>query len=302
MTDPVANPWQSPIAYDRGRFIAKFTEVFAKDARLNAGSVPAMLTLLGHIERVRKIVDIRWAAYLLATTMWETTSPQRVERPVLNKKGQSLRDKKGKPITVKHIRWIMTMAPVEEIGHSKGHRYHQPVKVKLLADGRVRITEHDGDQFIVKADGKFKAISKGAKPGAADAAPAAKVYDDDDGDEQVYFGRGYVQLTWWSNYARAGALMGRGYALLLDPDKVKTPEIAYALMSYGMRTGEGFANGNCFTDYFTDTSTDYVAARAMVNGDNHAEDIAKIAKKFQAVLLQSQGVGAAAALPGQRLP
>ena len=84
-----------------------------------------------------------------------------------------------------------------------------------------------------------------------------------------------------------GAAIGRGLSLLLDPELVKTPEIAYALMSLGMRTGKSFANGHKFSDYFSAQRTDYVGARAMVNGSDHANDIAVIAQKFEAALLKS---------------
>jgi len=75
---------------------------------------------------------------------------------------------------------------------------------------------------------------------------------------------------------------------LLDPERVKQPETAYTLMSYGMRNGKIFANGHSFKDYFTQTKTDYEGARAMVNGSDHAADIAKIARQFEAVLLKAK--------------
>jgi hypothetical protein len=76
--------------------------------------------------------------------------------------------------------------------------------------------------------------------------------------------------------------------LLLDPEMVKTPEIAYALMSHGMRTGKGFANGHRFPNYFSAARTDYKNARQMVNGHDHAADIAAIAARFEAVLLSAR--------------
>lgn len=127
----------------------------------------------------------------------------------------------------------------------------------------------------------------GAELGARDGVAAAAAYEKDDGVEQVYFGRGYVQLTWWSNYAKASVALGRGFELLLDPELVKTPEVAYKLMSLGMRTGKIFANGRKFKNYFTDSATNYEGARGMVNGKDHAADIAKLARKFESVLRKS---------------
>ncbi|MDA8522731.1 glycoside hydrolase family 19 protein [Acidovorax sp. NCPPB 4044] len=246
-----------------------------------------MLNLLGMIERDANINDVRHAAYMLATVMWETTSPFIVEKFAKNKKGKPLLDKKGHPIVLKQKKWLMTMAPVSEIGQGKGRRYHEPVKIKLMSDGWARITEQDGDQFKVSAGGAITPLTKGAKIGTQDGGAASKTYDSDDGVEHAYFGRGYVQLTWWSNYATAGIAVGRGLALLNDPELVKQPEVAYALMSHGMRTGEGFANGRRFSHYFMGDVSNYAAARRMVNGSDHAEDIAKIARKFEAALLKA---------------
>ena len=39
--------------------------------------------------------------------------------------------------------------------------------------------------------------------GTTDGGAGVKVYTNDPGDENAYYGRGYVQLTWWSNYAKA---------------------------------------------------------------------------------------------------
>jgi hypothetical protein len=269
---------------DRAKFLQSFEKQFGKDKRFGAGGAQRVLSFLEEIEQDPDITDVRWAAYMLATTMWETTILITEERIATNRKGKVLLNKKGQPVRVKHKRWEHAMAPVDEVGHGKGRRYHEPVKVKLLPDGDVQVTEHDGDQFLVKRNGTFKTLSKNAKPGAKDSAPAAQAYETDDGIEQVYFGRGYVQLTWWSNYAAAGAAIGRGVDLLLDPDLVKDPAIAYEIMSVGMRTGKIFANGHCLDDYFTDGASDYKGARHMVNGRDHAQDIADIAVKFEKVL------------------
>jgi len=274
--------------YNRIEFEAEFVKQFSKSPHYNSGAIPDLFCLLDLIEKDRDMTDIRWTAYLLATIMWETTSPHSIEKPALNKKGKPLHDKNGKPVMVKSWPWLISMSPVDEVGHGKGRKYHEPVKVKLLPDGNARITEHDGDQFKVKPDGSIVNLTKGAKLGAKDGISASPVYENDDGTEHVYYGRGYVQLTWWSNYAKAGAEIGLGFDLLLDPERVKQPETAYTLMSYGMRNGKIFANGHSFKDYFTQTKTDYEGARAMVNGSDHAADIAKIARQFEAVLLKAK--------------
>ena len=124
--------------YDRPVFQEQFTAQFAKSSRYNAAAMPDMLELLTQIEQDTDITDIRWAAYMLATVMWETTTPSTFSHVAVNKKGKPLLNKKGEPIIVTQRKWLMTMAPVDEIGHGKGRKYHEAVKVTLLADGSAR--------------------------------------------------------------------------------------------------------------------------------------------------------------------
>ncbi len=270
--------------YDERIFEQEFRERFGKRPQI-ANAIPNVLVLLRLISRDTNITDVRWAAYMLATVLVETTS--RVEQlvPAKNKKGKPLVDKAGKPVMLKRRAWMMTMEPVNEADKGKGRDYHEPVKVAKLADGSVRVTEQDGDQFKVTTTGKISNLTKGAVMGSPDGGAAAKVYTNDTGVENAYYGRGYVQLTWWSHYVAAGIALGKGLDLLLDPESVKVPATAYALMSHGMRTGFGFANGRTFTRYFSGQSRNYVGARAMVNGSDRAQEIAEIAEIFEAILL-----------------
>ncbi|MDW2982819.1 hypothetical protein [Rhodanobacter sp. KK11] len=277
-----------PTAFDRIKLREGFLTQFGNSQRFDSTAIPPLEQLVGFMEADSSIADIRWMAYMLATAYWETTSLKKETVPTLDKKGQPLRDKKGQPLVHSRQRWAITMAPVEEVGHGAGRNYFLPVKVKALPGGEARVTEQDGDQFTVSAKGLQTAISKGARMGAAATQKAVKTYADDDGTELSYFGRGYVQLTWWSNYARASAQLGLGLQLLLDPAQVLQPAIAYQLMAHGMRTGEGFANGRKFSNYFNGAKTDYVKARAMVNGSDHAADIAAIARQFEIILLAAK--------------
>ena len=263
--------------YHAATFQRLFTERFKKNPRYNSDAIPAMMTLVDMIGRDPNVADVRWGAYMLATVFWE---------PLL--------DKKGTPIMLKRRTWLMTMAPVDEVGHGKGRRYHEPVKVAVQTDGAVRVTEQDGDQFAIGPDGSIKKLTKNAKMGTTDGGQAVKAYEDDAGVEHAYYGRGYVQLTWWSNYATSGLAIGKGLDLLLNPEMVKDPAITYAIMSHGMRTGTGFANGRKFSDYFVGPNRDYIHARKRVNGKDHADDIAKIAEAFETILMASR-VGSRAA-------
>lgn len=183
----------------------------------------------------------------------------------------------------------MTMKPVTEIGRGAGRNYFLPVKAEKLPNGNALITEFDGDQFEINLlSGKSVAKTTKTTLGAVCNIKPSSIYSNNRGAEHRYYGRGYTQLTWWSNYAQAGVALGLGLQLLFNPDLVLKPEIAYQLMSHGMRTGEGFANGHRFSDYFHGDVTDYVKARRMVNGMNRAHEIAKIAKKFEKILMDSK--------------
>ncbi|WP_290662345.1 hypothetical protein [Aquabacterium sp.] len=124
MSEASTSTWKSPVAYDRTVFANEFAKSFGNSPRYNAGSLPSTFALLRMIEKDRQITDLRWAAYMLATTMWETTSPHRILRQAKNRKGIALKDKHGKPVMVKTTHWQMTMAPVTEVGHGKGRKYH----------------------------------------------------------------------------------------------------------------------------------------------------------------------------------
>jgi putative chitinase len=55
------------------------------------------------------------------------------------------------------------------------------------------------------------------------------------GDGPRYCGRGYVQLTWKNNYARAGEKCG--VDLVAYPDKAMDPAIAAKILREGMEHG-----------------------------------------------------------------
>jgi hypothetical protein len=80
-----------------------------------------------------------------------------------------------------------------------------------------------------------------------------------------------------------------------DPDLVDEPDIAYKIISTGMRTGKGFANGRQFSQFFHGDHTDYVHARSMVNGKSHQHEIGALAQKFENVLFASRAKVAAVA-------
>jgi Chitinase class I len=99
---------------------------------------------------------------------------------------------------------------------------------------------------------------------------------------QVYYGRGYVQLTWRDNYAVFTKITGAD--LLSNPDLAMKPDIAYKIMSYGMTRGTFTGVG--LRKYINNEQCDYVNARKIINGLDCAEKIAGYAQKFASILAQ----------------
>ena len=112
------------------------------------------------------------------------------------------------------------------------------------------------------------------------------------GDGARYKGRGYLQLTGRGNYSRVNewlGLAGTDSDVVKQPERVMDPEIAYrvagAMMSQGLVTGRKLA------DFINNQNTDYTNARKIINGLNHAEEIANSAKKFEQILRESVSKG-----------
>lgn len=278
-----------PFGFDKDAFRSACRREFSLDSRYTDKSAGALDVLIKFIEEDPEITDIRWMAYMLATVYHETALPVREKVRVLNKKGLPLKDRKGHPVVRSVKSMQVMMRPVNEAGRGKGRLYFAPVKVKKLAHGQAQILEQDGDRFIVSPSGVVTSRRPvKAAQGTALGTTSTKAYDGDDGEELSYFGRGYVQLTWWSAYATAGRGIGKGLDLLFNPEMANEPAIAYAVMSYGLRTGECFANGRKFSKYFHGPTTDYLGARAMVNGKDKADVIAELARRFERALIVSK--------------
>jgi putative chitinase len=96
------------------------------------------------------------------------------------------------------------------------------------------------------------------------------------GDGPVFYGRGYVQLTWRSNYAKMGKAFGA------DADRVLQPDLAAKVMFKGME--DGAFTGRKFADYFTAQAEDWKNARRIINGLDCAEAIAEYARKFYSAI------------------
>jgi predicted chitinase len=112
---------------------------------------------------------------------------------------------------------------------------------------------------------------------------------------QAYYGRGYVQLTWKDNYQKAQGVvldlrtMTNDVPLLMQPDAAMTPWVAAQIAINGM--SQGWFTGKGLGDYLTDTFTDYVNARRIINGTDKASTIAAYAEEAQAAMELAHGQG-----------
>lgn len=108
------------------------------------------------------------------------------------------------------------------------------------------------------------------------------------GDGALFYGRGFVQLTWRSNYAK----MGRAFKLDLisgaaAADRVLEPVLAAKIMFKGME--EGTFTGKALADYFSPKADDWKGARRIINGLDCAEAIAVYGRKFYAAISYTVG-------------
>jgi hypothetical protein len=111
---------------------------------------------------------------------------------------------------------------------------------------------------------------------------------------QVYYGRGYVQLTWRENYRRAGrecwdrSLTKGGADFELSPELMLTP--FYAAQAALMGMAQGWFTGKGLGDYDTPSGGyDYVQARHIINGSDRAEMIAGYARTIEQALRLAAG-------------
>jgi hypothetical protein len=101
----------------------------------------------------------------------------------------------------------------------------------------------------------------------------------------VYYGRGFVQLTWKLNYDKIGRALNFGNGLLLHPEHALEPLTAYRIMSYGMR--QGSFTTKKFSDYIHDDNCDYFQARRIINALDQAALIQGYAEKLEGLLKSS---------------
>ncbi len=95
-----------------------------------------------------------------------------------------------------------------------------------------------------------------------------------------YYGRGYVQLTWKSNYRKYSRIMRE--ALVGTPDLALDPEVALMVLVHGFKLGS--FTGRKITDYINTSNTDFINARRCINGLDKWEEIKELAESYLAEL------------------
>lgn len=93
---------------------------------------------------------------------------------------------------------------------------------------------------------------------------------------KIYFGRGYVQITWWHVYKKVGNTIG--VDLYNNPELALAPEIALKITFEGM--GKGLFTTRKLSQYINEEEINFKEARRVINGMDRAELIASYAEKF----------------------
>lgn len=98
---------------------------------------------------------------------------------------------------------------------------------------------------------------------------------------QSYYGRGFVQLTHYSNYKKMGELLGKDF--VHNPDLVLELSTAAEVLVQGMF--KGMFTGSNLAKYINTQNKDYFNARRIVNRLDRAAIVADLAKKFEACII-----------------
>lgn len=195
---------------------------------------------------------------------------------------------------VTRLEWFAYMLATTK--HETAHTY-QPIH------------EYGGRSYFIRRYGSQTAVGR-------------QLGNDTPDEGAIYAGRGDVQLTGESNYERSEAALRREYPELIadfeartgrhfdltvgdqpgdhrDPDNAMDPAIAYAIMSFGMRTG--LFTGKKLADYTYTNGFDAMQARRIINRMDKADVIASYYKSLLQILRASLIDDDAAMLSGSEI-
>jgi hypothetical protein len=112
-------------------------------------------------------------------------------------------------------------------------------------------------------------------------------------DAWIYKGRGYVHITGQGNYEKFAKLLK--LPLVEHPELALDPLTAYRIATIGMF--RGLFTGVGLSRYTSPTAFDYVGARAIINGKDKAQVIARYALGFEKAIRAALRVQIAEATP-----
>ena len=97
---------------------------------------------------------------------------------------------------------------------------------------------------------------------------------------QIFYGRGFVQLTWYENYAKAGQKLHQDF--LHNAAGVMETSNATKIMFFGMT--EGWFTGVKLSSFFNSTKEDWKNARKIINGLDKWDLVKDYALKYYAAI------------------
>ena len=100
-------------------------------------------------------------------------------------------------------------------------------------------------------------------------------------DGRVYYGRGFVQLTWDYNYKKMGKILQ--IPLYENPELALQLGYATEILFEGMLTRKSFKGdftGRALENYFNQKTNDPIGARRIINGTDKAVLISSYHYKF----------------------
>lgn len=100
------------------------------------------------------------------------------------------------------------------------------------------------------------------------------------GLNHLYYGRGFVQITWLANYVRAKKELGIDF--VNQPELALDFNNAIKITNFGMV--EGWFTGKSLDTYINRNKVDYFNARRIINGTDKALQISLYAENFENAL------------------
>jgi len=165
----------------------------------------------------------------------------------------------------------MTQAQVDGIGAilDEWERNHAGADNRWLAY-ILATTHHETDRTMAPIEeyGRGKNCKYGRCVGMN-----GKPYTD---TTAIFYGRGFVQLTWYENYRKAGEELG--IDLLSEPELALDIANATKIMFAGMT--EGWFTGKKLDDYFNWNKEDWINARRIINGTDKAQLISSYGQDY----------------------